>query len=338
MREPQPATVTILGAGAWGTTLALLAHRAGARTTLVAHRHADALVLTETRRHPHSLPGILVPAEIHIATLTDDLPAPDILVLAIPTQKLRQGLVKLPSAFRNVPIVSAAKGIELGTLLRPSEVIAKALNRPPGEGIVVLSGPNLASEIAEDLPAAAVVAGNGAALTHQVQRSLGSNRFRLYTSSDPVGVELGGALKNIVAIGAGIADGLHLGDNAKAAFITRGLAEITRLGIAMGADPLTFGGLSGIGDLLATCASTRSRNHRVGIELATGRPLDAILADMQETAEGVATTRATCDLAARMGVEMPIAEALQGVLFKGTNVARAVESLLVRAPVPEVRP
>ena len=188
------------------------------------------------------------------------------------------------------------------------------------------------------MPAAAVVAGTDPGLTRSVQQMLGSSRFRLYTSGDPVGVELGGALKNIVAIGAGIADGLALGDNAKAAFITRGLAEMTRLGIALGADPLTFGGLSGVGDLLATCASTRSRNHRVGVELAAGRSLDAILAGMDETAEGVATTTAARDLAARVGVEMPIADALYAVMVEGRDVAAAIESLLLRAPVPEVRP
>ncbi|MGN6484463.1 MAG: NAD(P)H-dependent glycerol-3-phosphate dehydrogenase, partial [Thermomicrobiales bacterium] len=169
------------------------------------------------------------------------------------------------------------------------------------------------------------------------QRILGSSRFRLYTSGDAAGVELGGALKNIVAIGAGIADGLHLGDNAKAAFITRGLAEITRLGLALGADARTFSGLSGIGDLLATCASTRSRNHRVGVELAMGRSLAEIIAGMEETAEGVATTRAARDLAARMGVEMPIADALHAILFEGRDVATAIESLLLRAPAPEIR-
>ncbi|MGC4106115.1 MAG: NAD(P)H-dependent glycerol-3-phosphate dehydrogenase [Thermomicrobiales bacterium] len=334
----QPPSIMIVGAGAWGTTLALLAHRAGASVTLIAHRDDDARTMAATRRHPRSLPGIAIPEAIRIASSLDDFPASGLLVVAIPTQKLRVSLTNLPERFTHAPILSVAKGIELGTLMPPSAVIAEALGRTTSDGIAVLSGPNLASEIAEGMPAAAVVAGADAALTQWTQRALGSSRFRLYTSNDPIGVELGGALKNIIAIGAGIADGLALGDNAKAAFITRGLAEITRLGIAMGADPLTFGGLSGIGDLLATCASTRSRNHRVGEELAAGRSLEAILADMQETAEGVATTRAARDLAARVGVEMPITEALYGVLFAGTDVAAAIESLLVRTPAPEVRP
>lgn len=337
MSDADSTAVTILGAGAWGTTLALIAHSSGKRTTLVAHHPDDATMMAETRRHPRSLPGITLPEPIRIVSASDALDVPDLLVLAIPTQKLRRALGELPASLAGSPIVSAAKGIELGTILRPSAVIAEVLGRRHGEGIVVLSGPNLASEIAAGLPAAAVVAGTDRSLVHHVQRSLGSSRFRLYTSGDPVGVEIGGALKNIVAIGAGIADGLGMGDNAKAAFITRGLAEITRLGVALGADPGTFGGLSGIGDLLATCASARSRNHRVGAELAAGRSIGDILAGMQETAEGVATTRAALDLANRTGVELPIAVALAGVLFEGTDVSTAIESLLMRAPVPEIR-
>jgi len=337
MPHERPANVIIFGGGAWGTTLALLVDRAGAAVTVVTHRREDARTMTETRRHPRSLPGIAIPEAVNVVAIGDPLPLPDLLVLAVPTQKLRTALPMLPARVSDAPIVSAAKGIELGTLLRPSLVIADLLQRQPGDGIAVLSGPNLATEIAEGLPAAAVVAGQDATLNLAVQRTLGSPRFRLYTSDDATGVELGGALKNIVAIGAGIADGLRLGDNAKAAFITRGLAEITRLGVALGADPLTFSGLSGIGDLLATCASTRSRNHRVGVELAMGRPLARILADMEETAEGVATTQAARDLAARLGVDMPIADALHAVLFEGRDVAAAIEALLLRTPVPEIR-
>jgi len=337
MADTQGTTVAILGAGAWGTTLALVAHRAGLNVTLLAHSPDDARLMAQTRRHPRSLPDVALPESIRIATTSDNVPPSDLLILAVPTQKLRAGLAALPDAFGRRPIVSAAKGIELGTLLRPSEVIAEVLGGASPDGIAVLSGPNLASEIAAGLPAAAVVAGSDAALVHDIQRRLGSSRFRLYSSPDPIGVELGGALKNIVAIGAGIADGLGLGDNAKAAFITRGLAEITRLGVAMGADLATFGGLSGIGDLLATCASPRSRNHRVGAELAAGRSLDEIIAGMQETAEGVATTRAALDLAARHHVEMPIAAALAGVLFEGMDVSETIESLLLRSPAPEIR-
>lgn len=338
MPHERPMNVTISGAGAWGTTLALLADRAGADVTLVAHRTDAARAMAEHRRHPRSLPGIAIPPTVRITAIGDGLPTPDLLVLAVPTQHLRSALPLLPAPFTDAAIVSAAKGIELGTLLRPSQVIAEGLGRNEGEGIAVLSGPNLASEIAEGLPAAAVVAAHDERLAQSVQKTLGSGRFRLYTSGDPVGVELGGALKNIVAIGAGIADGMQLGDNAKAAFMTRGLAEITRLGVALGADPLTFGGLSGIGDLLATCASAHSRNHRVGVELAAGKPLGAIVAGMTETAEGIATTKAARDLAARLGVEMPIADALHGVLFEDREVGTAIEALLLRAPVPEVRP
>ncbi|MGN6484229.1 MAG: NAD(P)H-dependent glycerol-3-phosphate dehydrogenase, partial [Thermomicrobiales bacterium] len=203
MPHERPAHLTILGAGAWGTTLALLADRAGADVTLVAHRHEDARVMAERRRHPRSLPGLMIPPGITLASLGDDLPASDLMVVAVPTQNLRSALALLPAPLADAPIVSAAKGIELGTLLRPSQVIADVLHREPGKGIVVLSGPNLATEIAEGLPAAAVVAGNDAGLTRTVQRTLGSSRFRLYTGGDPAGVELGGALKNIVAIGAG---------------------------------------------------------------------------------------------------------------------------------------
>lgn len=333
--DPHPVRVTILGAGAWGTTLAIVAHRAGALPTLVTHRADDAEIMATTRQHPRSLIGVHIPETIQIAGDPMKAGETDLLVLAVPTQKLRSALPTLPLALRDTTILSAAKGIEIGTLRRPTEVIGEVLGRPTGTGICALSGPNLAGEIAAGLPAAAVVAGTDAAATAFVQRALGSGRFRLYTSADPLGVEIGGALKNIVAIGAGIAAGLQMGENAKAAFITRGLAEITRLGVALGADPLTFGGLSGVGDLLATCTSTQSRNYRVGLGLAAGQPLETILSTMGETAEGVTTTRAAAALAARVGVEMPITEALHGVLFAGTNVASAIEGLLLRSPTGE---
>jgi len=335
MTAMNPLRVTVLGAGAWGTTLALVSHRAGAIVTLIPHRTADAEIMHATREHPRSLPGVHIPAAIRITAEVGGVGETDLVVLAVPTQKLRSALPTLPETLLGAPIVSAAKGIELETLRRPTEVIAEVLGRSDGRGICALSGPNLAGEIAAGLPAAAVVAGSDADAAAFVQRALGSSRFRLYTSADPIGVEMGGALKNIVAIGAGIAAGLHMGENAKAAFITRGLAEITRLGVALGADPLTFSGLSGVGDLLATCTSTQSRNYRVGLGLAEGRPLETILSEMGETAEGVTTTRAAYGLATRIGVEMPITEALHGVLFGGTDVASAIEGLLLRSPTGE---
>jgi len=329
--------VAIIGAGAWGTTLSMLSVAAGNPTTLVAHRPELAHHLTTHRRHPHSLPRVTLPLSISIETdAREAVASADIVILAVPTQKLRAAMATLRDGLGGKIVVSAAKGLESGTLVRPTEVISDVLGGDVVERLCALSGPNLATEVANGKPAATVVASRGEAAASAVQRALTTPGFRVYLSDDVVGVEMGGALKNIIAIGAGIGDGLDAGDNAKAAFLTRGIAEIARLGVASGAQALTFAGLSGIGDLIATCSSALSRNHTVGRELAKGRKLEEILASMSEVTEGVATTKAALTLGARLGVELPIVEQMHRVLFEGLSPIEAVATLMEREPTREL--
>lgn len=289
--DAQGPQVTVVGGGAWGTTLAMLAERAGARSVLVVRDEAACEVMLRERRHPRSLPGVRLPDALHVtADLVSGVEDAGIVILAIPTQALRAALTSFGAMPGGRIIVSAAKGIEVGTLRRPTEILRELLPQD-ARGICVLSGPNLATEIANGKPATTVVASADADAARLVQQALISEAFRIYTSRDVVGIELGGALKNVIAIGAGIGDGLDAGDNAKAAFMTRGIVEMARLGVKMGAEALTFAGLSGIGDLIATCSSPLSRNHRVGVGLAKGEPLARILGEMGEVAEGVETTR-----------------------------------------------
>lgn len=328
--------LAVIGTGAWGTTLALVAHRAGKRTTLVG-RNADVISsLQQDRRHPHSLPGIDIPSEIALSRNSAEAIADaDVVLLVIPTQKLRQAVTPLADHLRGKIVVTAAKGIEIGTSLLPSQILEDVIGRHCDTPIAVLSGPNLAMEIAQGKPGTTVIASENVTAAGDVQAMLMSDSFRVYTSPDLLGVQFGGALKNIIAIGAGIGDGLQAGDNAKAAFITRGISEIARLGMHFGADPLTFAGLSGIGDLICTCSSSLSRNHKVGLGIAKGKSLDQILAEMKEVAEGVDTTRATVELARRSGIEMPIAEEMYRVLFEGKTPVEAVRTLMMREPRSE---
>ncbi|MBA3274566.1 MAG: NAD(P)-dependent glycerol-3-phosphate dehydrogenase [Chloroflexia bacterium] len=333
-RSKSSRSVAVVGAGAWGTTLAILAAKAGHSVTLVARSQASADFLDTHRCHPVSLPGVSISTAIRIAHIGGyDLDEAEIVVLAIPTQKLRDSLDDLREILQAKLFLSAAKGLEIGTLLRPSEVIRSLLG--PDTPVAALSGPNLSAEIAAGHPAATVIASNIPGLAETLVDLFHSQRFRVYVSDDLIGVELGGALKNIIAIGAGIADGLQAGDNAKAAFMTRGIAEIARLGVACGAQPLTFAGLSGIGDLIATCSSRHSRNHRVGAALANGTSLDDILASMTEVAEGVATTRAARALGKRHGLELPIVEQMHRVLFEGVSPVDAMRRLMEREPARE---
>ena len=232
-------------------------------------------------------------------------------------------------------VVSATKGLELDTGKRMSQVLKEELSPALHSGICAMSGPNLAREIIEDKPSSTVIASTSADAAQEAQRLVNSRRFRVYTNDDIVGVEFCGALKNIVALGAGICDGLGIGDNAKAAFMTRGLAEIARLGVEAGANPLTFAGLAGMGDLIATCSSRLSRNHYVGEQLAGGETLPGIRASMTNVAEGIDTTAAAVTLAKDLGVEMPIAQATYNVLFNEVAVSQAISDLLGRAPRPE---
>ena len=328
------ARVAVVGPTTWGTTLAVHLASCGAQVWLLARTEAEAAALAAAGCNARFLPDVPFPQDLavtHKPSLALD--GAEMLVIAVPSSSFRQNVRRIRRHLRPPTIVlSATKGLELETGRRMSQVLEEELPAALHERICVLSGPNLALEIAAGKLATTVVASRSHAAAERAQELLMSPALRVYTSEDVVGVELGGALKNIIAIGAGLADGLGYGDNGKAAFITRGLAEITRLGVAAGASPLTFAGLAGLGDLVATCASPLSRNHRVGQQLARGVPLDKILASMQNVVEGVHTTGAALKMAAELGVEMPIARATQQVLFEGLDPRQAVAELMGRPP------
>lgn len=330
-------SVGVIGSGAWGTTLARLLAKKGIVTTLWEHRPERAIEMQQQRENSTFLPGFPFPDTLQvtadIATATSHA---DMLLLVTPSQQMRNNLRLLaPYIGPSTLLVNASKGIEINTLQRMTEIIAEELPQAR-ERIATISGPNLSRETAAEKPTAAVVASSQHDVAVRVRDLLTTSYWRIYTSQDVTGVEMGGALKNIIAIGAGINDGLGYGDNAKAAFVTRGLAEISRLGVATGANPLTFLGLAGIGDLIATCTSTLSRNQQLGRGLASGAKLDALLQSTHSVAEGVYTTRAALQLAQRYHVEMPIAEQLSRVLFEDLDPHKAVPELMMRDPKGEL--
>jgi glycerol-3-phosphate dehydrogenase (NAD(P)+) len=331
-----PPRVAVIGTGAWGTTLALLV--AGSEpVTLFAHSAETAARIEHDRRNGRRLPGFDLPERVLVSSDPAALAmATDLVIVAVPSAHVREVLSRVgPSIPESADVLSVVKGLERGTLLRMSEVIAEAGGIDVGR-IAALSGPNLAHEIARGLPASAVVASVDPDLGNRVVARLSRRAFRLYTNPDLIGVELCGALKNVVAIAAGAADGLGFGDNGKAGLITRGLAEMTRLGIAAGANPLTFAGLAGIGDVIATCGSNLSRNHRLGDELASGRKWAEIEAVLPGVAEGAYTVDAALGLAERLGVEMPIAQEVHNALFEGKSVQRCLIDLLARESKDEL--
>lgn len=325
--------LAVVGTGMWGTTLAALLSSKGVETFLWARTAAEAELLGSTRENERFLPGIRLPESLRVTdSLREAVAGSDAVLLVVPAQTMRANVAALRSYLsRDAVLISATKGLEVETCQRMSEVITEELSPAAGESVVVLSGPNLAREVARGLPAAAVVAGRDFGRLAVAQELLATPTFRVYTNGDVIGVELGGALKNVVALAAGICDGLQAGDNAKAALITRGLAEISRLGVAAGAQAQTFAGLAGLGDLVATCASPLSRNRTVGEQLARGRSLADIQGSTPTVAEGVPTTLAACKLAARFGVEMPIANLMRQVLFEGKTVAEAGVELMARS-------
>lgn len=328
--------VVIIGSGAWGTTLAGLVTRAGSKATLVVRNPETYRSLSKRRRHPVSLPGYTLPTEVQLARSIEDAldTGPDLVIVAVPTAAIDDvGEVLARSHYRG-PIVTATKGLDPDTLRTASDRICDAIEDELR--LAVLSGPNLANEIAAGLPAAAVVAAHDEPVSQVVRRALMSDGYRVYTSSDVTGVEIAGALKNVIAIGAGIADGMNAGQNAKAAYMTRGIAEMARLGVACGANPMTFAGLAGIGDLMATCNSEQSRNHTVGRGLAMGRPLEEILAGMHEVAEGVPTTKAALRLGKVKGVEMPIVAQLAAIMYEGLAPEDAIAELMAREATGEL--
>ena len=327
--------IGVIGAGAWGTTLAVKLAAAQRPVTLWAHTPEANEQLATVRENRRYLPGIVFPPNVRVATDEAYLAEPHrFFVLAVPSAHLRSSLRRLKEAlFPEAALLSVVKGIEEGTHLRMSEVIAQEL---PGCRVAVLSGPNLAREIADGKPAGTVVASEDGELAAELASVLASDRFRVYTNPDVVGVELCGALKNIVALAAGFVDGLGFGDSAKAGIITRGLAEMTRLGVAAGAHPLTFAGLAGVGDLIATCMSPLSRNRRAGELMASGISWTDAAARLNGVAEGVFTVRGALELAAEHGVEMPIAEQVAAVIHEGRPPMAAVAELMSREPKDEL--
>ena len=329
--------VGVVGTTSWGTTLGIITARQGVDVCLWARTEAEAATLDAARENARFLPGVSFPASLSVsasphAALSDA----DIVLVVVPSRTFRANIQRVS---RSLPpdaiVVSATKGIESDTGMRMSEVLADELPETMHGGICALSGPNLSREIIGGKPASTVVASANPDAARAAQSVINSNLFRVYTNEDIVGVEFGGALKNIIALAAGVCDGLEYGDNAKAAVITRGLAEIGRLAEAAGANPLTLAGLAGMGDLIATCSSTLSRNHYFGRRLALGDAPQDIRASMDNVAEGVDTTQGTITVAKRLGVEMPIAEAMHSVIFEGVPIESAVSALLERAPRPE---
>ena len=316
---------SVAGATSWGVTLANILAQGGAEVTILA-RTADEAAAVARGRGLARLPGFELPATVHVRPI-DDAPAADGIVVAVPAQSFR-ATAEHPVLSRDVPVLTAAKGIEHGSLLRMSEVLAEC--GWPAPRISALSGPNLAREIVAGLPAASTVASTGEAEAEMWQRALSTSRFRVYRSADLVGVELGGALKNVVAIAAGVAAGLGLGANALASLTTRGLAEITRLAVAEGASESTLLGLAGVGDLMATCYSPLSRNHRFGERLAAGDTSAQAMAAAGGVVEGAATAPVALALATRNGLDLPIAEQVNAVISGESSVTEALEALLSR--------
>ena len=329
--------VAVIGAGSWGTAVAAIA-AGNVATTLWARRSELADAIVADHCNERYLPGIPLPEALHAtASLEEACRDADVVVLGVPSHGFRTVLAEAaPFIGRRVPVVSLAKGIEQGTLARMTEVTCEVLADHDPAYVGVLTGPNLAREVAAGQPTASVVAVSDPSVGEELQALFFAPTFRVYTNPDVVGCEMAGALKNVLAIGAGIADGLGYGDNTKAALMTRGLAELARLGIAMGGDPLTFAGLAGMGDLIATCSSPQSRNRHVGSELGKGRSLDDIINEMNMVAEGVKTTAAVIELATRHQVEMPLAAFVGRVLYEGARPADLVPELMLRKAKPEL--
>lgn len=319
----------MLGNGGFGTAMAIAAQRAGHSVTIWAHDAEYAAECVRTRRNPRYLPEVELPASIDItADGAQALEGADIVLVAVPTQHLRTVLVALRRHIPlGVPLVSLAKGLEFSTAMRPSEVIrAEVANAP----ILALSGPSHAEEVARGLPAAVVLAGAGQQERRSIQAALSDRHLRIYRSEDLLGVELCGALKNVMAVAAGVAEGLGLGDNTKAAILSRGLAEMTRFGLASGALAETFHGLAGVGDLAVTAFSPHGRNRAFGVRIGHGESLADILASTKKVAEGVHTSRVVQQRARELGVEMPLCDAVCAVLFEGKNPLETVRALMER--------
>jgi glycerol-3-phosphate dehydrogenase (NAD(P)+) len=326
--------IAVLGAGGMGTALAMVFAGSAGDVRLWARDPEQARAIAEARCNRRHLPGIQIPESVRVlGDAREALDDAELILAAAPTSFLRELLTRLaPAVAPGTPVLSVVKGIEFGTFARPSRIIVEALGPRP---VAILSGPSHAEELARGLPASVVVAGSSQPLCEAVQRTFSHETFRIYTNSDALGVEVAGALKNILGIAAGVCDGLEFGDNAKAAMLTRGLAEIARMGVHLGGRQGTFYGLAGVGDVVTTCYSPYGRNRSVGERIGRGEALDAILDGMENVAEGVPTIRSVHALAGKNGVDMPITCQLHQVLFEGKDARAAVVDLMVRSPKDE---
>lgn len=327
--------VCVLGAGSWGSALALVLAKKGYEVIMWTLSKEQADKINKTKENIDYLPEILLPNNISVTTnIEEAVKDSKIIVLAVPSQAIRSISSQIKSFIKDEQIlVDVAKGLEKGSGLRLSEVCKQEL---PNNPYVALSGPSHAEEVAKDIPTTVVVASKDLKVAQIVQDIFMSPKFRVYTNPDIVGVELGGALKNIIAFGAGICDGLGLGDNSKAALMTRGIREISRLGEAMGANVSTFTGLSGIGDLIVTCTSMHSRNRRAGILIGQGKSLDETLKEIKMVVEGITATEVAYEVAKKLNVDMPITNAIYSVLYKGLNANEVVIELMTRNKTHEM--
>ena len=323
--------VTVLGCGSWGTALAIVLAQKGQPVTMWCRREEQAAEMNNEHENKKYLPGVTLPEGIHVTNdVADALNDTDFVVLAVPSQTLRDNLNNIKEYLPEKAIlINTAKGLEVGSNLRLSQVTNEVI---PGsiDRYVALYGPSHAEEVGREIPTAVVSCSQNIQVAEAVQDLFMAPTFRVYTNNDLIGTEIGGAIKNIIAIATGIAIGMGLGDNTQAALLTRGMAEISRFGVKLGADPMTFSGLTGIGDLVVTCTSRHSRNHRCGLALGQGKKLDEILNDMGMVVEGVKTTKATVELARELGISMPIAEVMYKVLFEDFPVQQAVSELMGR--------
>jgi glycerol-3-phosphate dehydrogenase (NAD(P)+) len=329
-------TVAVMGAGSWGTAYAMMCADAGENVVLWARREEVAEEINERNRNSGYLGDVELPPALRATSDPEvALAGVDAVVLAVPSHALRASLEQWRALMpADATYVSLIKGIELDSRRRASQIIREVLDAPYSH-VVVVSGPNLAKECARRMPGATVVAGPESVIVRRVQAMSHTGYFRVYTNPDVVGVEIGGAVKNGIALAAGMADGMGYGDNTKAMLITRGLAEMTRLGVSLGGNPLTFSGLAGMGDLVATCMSRQSRNRHVGEELGKGRSLEEIIDEMNMVAEGVKSSRALVGIAAEQGIEMPIVEHVVKVLYEGMDVRDMAGALMGRDPKSE---
>lgn len=327
--------ICVLGAGSWGTALALVVAKKGYNVSMWTLNEDQCSLINETRENRDYLPGVNIPTNIKVTTnIEESVTDSSMIVLAVPSQAIRSICKQIkPFVKSNQILIDVAKGLEKGTGLRLSEVCEQEI---PECEYVVLSGPSHAEEVSRDIPTTVVVASEKLSTAEKVQDTFMSLKFRVYTNPDVVGVELGGALKNIIAFGAGICDGLGYGDNAKAALMTRGIREISRLGIAMGAESPTFSGLSGIGDLIVTCTSMHSRNRRAGILIGQGKSLEETLKEVKMVVEGITATEVAYDVSKKLNIEMPITNAIYSVLHNGSNPDEVVDELMMRNKTHEV--